>query len=117
MLGSGCSTTPSNPPITPSDTATLATAGGTRVTADSVRVGETIRKHRRANYNLAGRTYDFYIGGLLEAAYHPWDNTLIVRGTDGTPLCHYDADGSLKAEGDAQTCAELFTQLEMALRH
>ncbi len=117
VLGTGCSTPPSSLPAATPDTTTLATAGGARVTAQSVRIGETMRKHRRANYNLDGRTYDFYIGGLLEAAYHPWNNTLTVIGTAGTPLCHYDAEGFLTAEGDSVACADLLAHLETALAH
>ena len=62
-----------------------------------------IAKERIAENNLAlwqskNKSYEFFVGGLLEAKYSPGDKTLTVSNDDkgeNTLTCKYDSENNL----------------------
>ncbi|RMD78204.1 MAG: hypothetical protein D6809_06335, partial [Gammaproteobacteria bacterium] len=86
-------------------------------------VGERLQDHHRALYDRREGTYDYYVGGVLWAKWHPWRRELRIRPLgEGAPEekaswpCRWDASGALHApQGGEAACRALLKELARRL--
>ena len=85
-------------------------------------VGERLQDHRRAVYDRREGTYDYYVGGILWAKWHPWRRELRIRplgregDREGAGPCRWDATGELVAPAGARAaCGALLEELARRL--
>lgn len=105
----------------PPPPAAAATEGSPPDIADLAR---EISNHPRALWQSSSSSYEFFIGGLLNAEYSPDSKTLTLtsdRAEQQNLTCRYRFDNSLEVDGPAdiddpeRTCGELTRQLATTL--
>ena len=74
-------------------------------------VVKLIRDHGSSMYKVGDDSYQFFVGGLIDAKYFPGDKRLSVSdasANDGL-TCNYTIEGNLQTEADEDAAKE-FTQ-------